>query len=92
MAIGTAAWRQEKLSTFCEERSALVRFALELQALLDRVKGKLRSCYSDSELDSSDDDDDVETWMKDVETFLEEEQVRLVGTDMLRLNVCMIDL
>ena len=59
-----------------EERSALVRFALELQALLDRVKGKLRSGYSDSDFESSDDDDDnVEEWMKDIELFLREEQV-----------------
>ena len=52
-----------------------MRFALELQALLDKVKGKLRNTYSESDFDSSEDeDDDVEQWMKDVESFLEEEQ------------------
>ena len=48
-----------------------------MQALLDKVKGKLRSSYSDSDFDSSDDDDDVEDWIKDTESFLEAEQVPL---------------
>ncbi len=73
--VGSLAWQQEKFHFFNTERSALVRFALELQALLDKVKGKLRNTYSESDFDSSDDeDDDVEQWMKDVESFLEEEQ------------------
>jgi hypothetical protein len=73
--VGSLAWQQEKFHFFNTERSSLVRFALELQALLDKVKGKLRNTYSESDFDSSDDeDDDVEQWMKDVESFLEEEQ------------------
>ena len=39
------------------------------------MKGKLRSGYSDSDFDSSDDDDEnVEEWIKDMESFLGEEQ------------------
>jgi hypothetical protein len=73
--VGSLAWEQERFHCFNTERSALVRFALELQALLEKVKGKLRNTYSESDFDSSDDDDDdVEQWMKDIEFFLEQEQ------------------
>ena len=55
------------------ERSSLVRFTLELQALLDQVKGKLRS--APPKRVQGDQDEEIDRWMRDIESLISEKQV-----------------
>jgi hypothetical protein len=59
------------------ERSNLVRFTLELQALLDQIKGKLRSAPPKRLNVNTGGNHEEEThrWMRDIESLTAEKQV-----------------
>ena len=70
---GTSAWLRERTLALEAERSGLVRFTLELQGLLDQVKGKLRS--APPKRTQGDHDEEIDRWMRDVESLISEKQV-----------------
>ena len=72
---GTSAWLRERTLALEAERSGLVRFTLELQGLLDQVKGKLRS--APPKRTQGDHDEEIDRWMRDVESLISEKQVRV---------------
>ncbi len=71
---GSSAWLRERTLALEAERSSLVRFTLELQALLDQVKGKLRSAPS-KRVHGGDHDEEIDRWMRDIESIISEKQV-----------------
>ena len=70
---GSSAWLRERTQALEAERSSLVRFTLELQALLDQVKSKLRT--APPKRLSGDQDEEIDRWMRDIESLISEKQV-----------------
>ena len=86
---GTSAWLRERTLALEAERSGLVRFTLELQALLDQVKGKLRS--APPKRMQGDHDEEIDRWMRDVESLVSEKQVNLLSLNGMQRYVTGLD-